>query len=82
MHKCVKIGAIGPVKNEFSNGIVEKKTKTRGAGKCKSMSKKGVKRSHKSVKNGPWSSTKTMPKNIPPKIKKCSKHDSTISPKK
>ena len=45
-------------KTSFRLGFLYKITKTRGANKCKNMSKKDVKISSKSMKNGPWSSTK------------------------
>ena len=45
-------------KTSYRMDGLQKYIKTRGAGKCKNMSKKGVKRSHTSMQNGPWSSTK------------------------
>ena len=45
-------------KTTFRLGLFYKITKTRGANKCKNMSKKDVNISSKSMKNGPWSSTK------------------------
>ena len=44
--------------------------KTRGADKCKQISKKGVRIQAKSMNNGPRSSTKTIFKNTPQKNKK------------
>jgi len=45
-------------KTSFRLEFCEKIIKTRGANKCKNMSKKDVKISSKSMKNWPWSSTK------------------------
>jgi hypothetical protein len=44
-------------KTGFQIEWFQKITKTRGADNCKNMSKKDVKISQKSMKNGPWSST-------------------------
>ena len=45
-------------KTSFRMEGLYKITKTRGANNCKNMSKNDVKISQKSMKNGPWSSTK------------------------
>ena len=50
MFKCVKIDATGPVGNEFPNGKITKKLKPDVRINAKTLPK--------SMKVGPWSSTK------------------------
>ena len=45
-------------KTSFRMEWLQTITKTRGADKCNKISKKGVNMQPKSMKNGPWSSTK------------------------
>jgi len=59
-----------------------KHTKNRGADKCKNISKKDVKILSKSMKNGPWSSTKNDAQKHTPKNRKKYKNDSQMNPKR
>ena len=69
--------AVGPIKNEFSHGMVATKT-LKPKMRTKHMSKQGVNLSPKSLRKKPWSSSKTMLANIPQQIEKCTTNDSQI----